>query len=186
MRRRWRTLSAVLLTALMFTGGHVAAADAASFKLASPAFADGQSIPRKYTCQGAGISLPLAWQGVPAGARSLALIIDDPDAPNPAAPKMTWIHWVLYNIPVSASGLPANVNPSALPHGTQQGRNSWHKTGYGGPCPPIGRHRYFINLFALDTSLHFAEPPTSGVLQRAMHGHILSKATLLGTFEKSR
>ena len=109
--------------------------------ITSTAFSDHGAIPRTYTCEGGDVSPPLAWSGVPATARSLALIVDDPDAPDPRAPRMTWVHWVLYNLPVGVAGLPEAVR--ALPVGTLEGVNDWQRTGYGGPCPPVGRHRYF-------------------------------------------
>ena len=157
-----------------------------AFTLSSAAFSQGQSIPVKFTCEGAGVSPPLKWSGVPANARSLVLIIEDPDAPDPAAPKMTWIHWVLYNLPASDGSLPENVAPGALPAGTAQGRNSWGRTGYGGPCPPVGRHRYFFRLYALDTRLKFDAPPTKKALTAAMQGHIVARTHLLATYRKSR
>jgi len=155
-----------------------------SLVLSSTAFAEGQSIPRRHTCQGQDLSVPLAWSGLPAGTRSLALIVDDPDAPDPAAPKHTWVHWVLYNIPIAATGLAAGVGPEALPAGTLQGRNDWGRTGYGGPCPPIGRHRYFHKLYALDTVLPDLGEPTKAELEKAMHGHVLARVELVGTYQK--
>ncbi len=110
-------------------------------------------IPARYTCDGQDISPSLEWSGIPAAAKSLALIVDDPDAPDPAAPKMTWVHWVLYNIPTDAQGLLEGISAASLPAGTKEGGNDWGRTGYGGPCPPIGRHRYFFKLYALDTVL---------------------------------
>src|SRR3989442_8201614 len=121
--------------------------------LTSPAFADNGAIPKQYTCEGADISPPLNWSKAPQGTKTLALIVDDPDAPDPKAPKMTWVHWVLYDLPTAATGLPAGVARSALPPGTREGVNDWKRTGYGGPCPPIGRHRYFFKLYALDPAL---------------------------------
>ena len=129
-------------------------------KLTSTAFTESQSIPKLYTCEGQDRSPPLTWSGVPANAKSLALIVDDPDAPDPAAPRMTWVHWVLYNIPVTASGLAEGVISSALPKGALEGLNDWQRTGYGGPCPPIGRHRYLHKLYALDTVLPDLKKPT--------------------------
>src|SRR5512132_1384413 len=114
----------------------------ASLAIRSPAFGDGAEIPIRYTCESADVSRALEWSGVPAGAMSLALVVDDPDAPDPKAPKMTWVHWVLYDVPPTVGALPEAVSPEALPPGTRQGRNDWNKPGYGGPCPPIGRHRY--------------------------------------------
>ena len=152
--------------------------------LTSTAFTHNGPIPKPYTCQGKDVSPALAWSGLPAGTQSLALIVDDPDAPDPKAPKMTWVHWVLYNIPVSAAGLPEAVTPGALPTGTREGRNDWKRTGYGGPCPPIGRHRYFHKLYALDVVLPDLRQPTKAELERAMQGHVLGKAELMGTYQK--
>jgi Raf kinase inhibitor-like YbhB/YbcL family protein len=121
---------------------------------------------------------------VPANAKSLALIVDDPDAPDPAAPRMTWVHWVLYNIPVAASGLPEGVVSSALPKGALEGLNDWQRTGYGGPCPPIGRHRYFHKLYALDVVLPDLKKPTKAALEKAMKGHVIAETQLIGTYEK--
>ena len=141
-------------------------------------------IPRRCTCEGADVSPPLAWSGLPAGARSLVLIVDDPDAPDPRNPRMTWVHWVLYDIPATATGLPENVAPSALPPGTREGLNDWKRTGYGGPCPPIGRHRYFHKLYALDTELGDLGRATKADVERAMAGHVLAEAVLMGTYRK--
>ena len=112
-----------------------------SLTITSPAFSRDGSIPAVYTCDGEDISPELSWSDIPGNTKSLVLIVDDPDAPDPAAPKMTWVHWVLYNIPVTAAGLAEGINVSGLPEGTLQGLNDWKRTGYGGPCPPIGRHR---------------------------------------------
>lgn len=154
--------------------------------ITSEAFQHNGAIPNDYTCDGRDISPPLEWTGLPAGTKSLALIVDDPDAPDPAAPKMTWVHWVLYNIPPTAVGLQEDVEPSALPDGVQEGTNDWRRTRYGGPCPPIGRHRYFHKLYALDTVLPDLNKPSKDKLLKAMEGHILSKAELVGTYERSR
>ena len=121
--------------------------------LKSSAFDNGGEIPSRYTCEGEDVSPPLAWAGVPETARSLVLIIDDPDAPDPKAPKMIWVHWVLYNIPPDVSDLPEDIVPAKLQPGMEEGLNDWKRIGYGGPCPPIGRHRYFHKLYALDTVL---------------------------------
>ena len=150
----------------------------------STAFEPGNAIPTVYTCQGKDVSVPLAWSGLPDGTRSLALIVDDPDAPDPAAPKMTWVHWVLYNIPPTATGLPEAVEPRALPAGTLEGRNDWGRTGYGGPCPPVGRHRYFFKLYALDVTLPDLGQPDKARLERAMKGHVLAQQQLVGTYAK--
>jgi len=153
-------------------------------QISSSAFSDGRKIPRMYTCQGENVSPPLAWKAVPAKTRSLALILEDPDAPDPAAPKMTWVHWVLYNIPPDTKGLPRGVSRATLPSGTLQGDNSWGRAGYGGPCPPIGRHRYFFRLYALDIRLPDLKQPTKGTVEERMLGHILAEADLYGTYEK--
>ena len=152
--------------------------------LTSAAFAHQSEIPPRYTCEGDNLSPPLAWSGLPPGTRSLALIVDDPDAPDPSAPKMTYVHWVLYNLPVTAAGLPEAVK--ALPAGTLEGTNDWQRTGYSGPCPPIGRHRYFHKLYALDTVLPDLAQPTKAKLEQAMAGHILAHTELLGTYQKTR
>lgn len=153
-------------------------------ELYSPAFAQGGEIPMKYTCEGRDVSPPLSWKGVPEGAESLALIVDDPDAPDPANPRMTWVHWVVYNIPPDAEGLPEDAGSGRLPPGAEDGINDWNRTGYGGPCPPIGRHRYFFKLYALDTRLSFPGPPTKRDLEAAMKGHVLDRAELVGTYQK--
>ncbi|MCU0896962.1 MAG: YbhB/YbcL family Raf kinase inhibitor-like protein [Burkholderiales bacterium] len=152
--------------------------------LASPAFSNGGAIPREHTCEGADTSPALAWRGVPAGTKSLVLIVDDPDAPDPAAPRMTWVHWVLYDIPAGASELPAGVTPSALPAGAREGLNDWRRTGYGGPCPPVGRHRYFFKLYALDNPLGDLREPTKTQVEAAMKGHVLAHTELVGTYQK--
>jgi Raf kinase inhibitor-like YbhB/YbcL family protein len=153
-------------------------------EMTSTAFEHEDTIPRHYTCEGDDLSPPLAWSGLPEGARSLVLIVDDPDAPDPANPRMTWVHWVLYDIPVTAAGLDEGVAPSALPSGTREGLNDWKRTGYGGPCPPIGRHRYFHKLYALDTELGDLGPATKGEVERAMKGHVLAEGVLIGTYQK--
>jgi Raf kinase inhibitor-like YbhB/YbcL family protein len=153
-----------------------------SLSLTSTAFADGGAIPSIHTCDGGDISPPLAWTGIPPQAKSLALIMDDPDAPDPAAPKVTWVHWVLYNIPTTATELPAGLAESALPAGTCEGVNDWKRTGYGGPCPPIGRHRYFHKFYALDVVLPDLHRPTKAVLEHAMQGHIIERTELVGLY----
>jgi Raf kinase inhibitor-like YbhB/YbcL family protein len=151
-------------------------------RISSPAFTDQGPIPTVYTCEGKDISPPLVWSDIPPGAKSLVLIVDDPDAPDPAAPKMTWVHWVLYNLPVTSTGLPEGVK--TLPAGTKEGLNDWNRTGYGGPCPPIGRHRYFHKLYALDVVLPDLKNPTKAALEAAMKGHIIAQAQLVGTYQK--
>lgn len=156
----------------------------APMQLESSAFDAGGPIPTKYTCEGEDVSPPLNWSNLPPGTQSLALIVDDPDAPDPKAPKRTWVHWVVFEIPADTSGLPEA--PSTLPVGAREGRNDWGNVGYGGPCPPIGEHRYFHKLYALDTSLGDLAEPTKAELEDAMVGHILAEAQLIGTYEKQR
>ena len=153
-------------------------------KLTSTVFDQNGSIPSRYTCEGEDVSPPLRWSDVPMGARSLALIVDDPDAPDPAHPRMTWVHWVLYNLPPDAEGLPEGA--ASVPPGTLHGTNDWKRTGYGGPCPPIGRHRYFHKLYALDVVLPDLEQPTKARLLQAMEGHVLAQTQLVGTYQKQR
>jgi Raf kinase inhibitor-like YbhB/YbcL family protein len=155
-----------------------------SLTITSTAFAQDGAIPARYTCQGDDVSPPLAWSGAPPGTRSFALIVDDPDAPDPAAPKMTWVHWVLYDMPATCGGLPEAIDATALPAGTREGVNDWKRTGYGGPCPPIGRHRYYHKLYALDTLLLDLGRPDKAALEKAMNGHVLAQAVLMGTYRK--
>jgi Raf kinase inhibitor-like YbhB/YbcL family protein len=154
--------------------------------LRSPAFSDGGEIPIRHTCEGQDLSPALEWTGVPQGTRSLALIVDDPDAPDPKAPKMTWVHWLLYDLPPDAAGLPEGVARAALPTGTRHGVNDWKRTGWGGPCPPIGRHRYFFKLYALDAPLGELGTPAKPALEAVMKDHVLAEARLMGTYEKQR
>ena len=156
-----------------------------ALSLMSPVFTHQGAIPKNYTCQGKDISPALRWDDVPNGTQSLALVIDDPDAPDPAAPKRVWVHWVLYNIPAKAKGLPEAVTATTLPAGTREGTNDWGRVGYGGPCPPIGRHRYIHKLYALDTVLPDLKQPTKAALEKAMEGHVLEKIELIGTYQKS-
>ena len=149
----------------------------------SPAFMSGRTIPARHTCDGLEVSPQLAWTGVPDGTKSLALIVDDPDAPDPAFPKITWVHWVLYNIPGDTSGLAEGVAEKDIPAGTRQGINGWHRTGYNGPCPPVGKHRYFFKLYALDTVLPDLKRPDQVVLEQAMRGHVLARAELIGLYQ---
>jgi Raf kinase inhibitor-like YbhB/YbcL family protein len=159
---------------------------AMAFTLTSSSFTHQGAIPSRHTCEGQDVSPALAWSDLPAGTKSLALVVDDPDAPDPRAPKMTWVHWVLYNLPPTATGLPEAVRREALPAGTGEGLNDWKRTGYGGPCPPVGRHRYFHKLYALDTTLSGLGTPAKAALEKAMEGHVLGKAELIGTYEKRR
>ncbi|MBI2896466.1 MAG: YbhB/YbcL family Raf kinase inhibitor-like protein [Deltaproteobacteria bacterium] len=153
-------------------------------KLTSTSFHHEGKIPRTHTCEGDDVSPPLDWSGLPAGTRSLALIVDDPDAPDPRAPKMTWVHWILYDIPPSATGLPKGVTREDLPPGTREGTTDFKRSGWGGPCPPIGRHRYFHKLYALDTVLPDLGAPTKARLEKAMEGHVLARSELVGTYQK--
>nr|CUV13473.1 conserved protein of unknown function [Ralstonia solanacearum] len=176
----------ILLAALYAATAVPQARPPMTLTLTSPAFAAGAEMPGRLTCEGTDTSPPLAWTGVPAGTRSLALIVDDPDAPDPAAPRMTWVHWVLYNIPPATAVLAEDAARSHLPSGTREGTNDWQRTGYGGPCPPIGRHRYFHKLYALDTELPDLGTPDKATLERAMRGHVLAQAELVGTYQKHK
>lgn len=151
---------------------------------ASSAFSHNGEVPRRYTCDGEDRSPPLSWSGLPPGTQSLVLIVDDPDAPDPRAPRMTWVHWVLYNLPPDAPGLPEGAAAGQLPAGTREGLNDWRRAGYGGPCPPAGRHRYFHKLYALDAVLPDLGQPTKAQLERAFRGHVLEKAEFVGTYQR--
>ncbi len=159
---------------------------AMTLTLASPAFAHNGSMLAHLTCDGQDRSPELRWSGLPGGTRSLVLIVDDPDAPDPAAPRMTWVHWVLYNLPPATAHLPEGVATGDLPLGTREGKNDWGRTGYGGPCPPIGRHRYFHKLYALDAMLPDLGKPTKAALEQAMAEHVLASTELVGTYQRSR
>lgn len=152
------------------------------FTLESSAFKPHEEIPAKYTCEGDDRSPPLRWQGAPAGTKSFAIIVDDPDAPDPEAPKQTWVHWVLYNIPDSVSSLPEDVH--SLPKGAHEGLNDWKAEGYRGPCPPIGTHHYHHKIYALDTVLPNMKKPSKADLEKAMKGHVLAQADLVATYRK--
>jgi len=180
----------VMLVGLFANLGLIAdrsyAEDTMTLKITSTDFADQGEIPSTHTCEGDDSAPALQWEGVPGGTKSLALIVDDPDAPDPAAPRMTWVHWVLYNLPPDSGGLPGAVASPLLPAGTMEGKNDWGRTGYGGPCPPIGRHRYFHKLYALDAILPDLKKPNKASLEAAMKGHIIEQAELVGTYQKSR
>jgi Raf kinase inhibitor-like YbhB/YbcL family protein len=152
--------------------------------LTSTSFTEGGIIPRAHTCEGADQSPHLAWTGLPEGTAALALIVDDPDAPDPSAPRTVWAHWLLYNIPPFLSELAAGINPADLPQDTRHGLNDWGQTGYRGPCPPIGRHRYYFKLFALDDALEYLGTPRKADLEQAVAGHVLAQAQLMGTYQK--
>lgn len=157
-----------------------------TLKLSSAAFAHQGEIPSRFTCEGEDVSPALGWSGIPPGTKSLVLIVEDPDAPDPAAPRMVWDHWLLYNLPADAAGLAEAVRPAELPAGTLEGVNSWGRTGYGGPCPPIGRHRYFHKLYALGERLPDLGGPEKAELLRSMEGNVIDQAALIGTYQKRR
>ncbi len=151
-----------------------------AFTLNSPAFAAGAQIPIQYTCDGRDVSPPLIWRNPPAGTQTFALIMDDPDAP-----AGTWVHWIIFNIPASAKGLPEAIPPRPrLEDGSVQGVNSWRRVGYGGPCPPRGQHRYFFKLYALDVALSLGPSATKSDLLRAMKDHIVARAELMGVYRR--
>ncbi len=155
-----------------------------TMQLTSSTFKHMGPLPTETTCEGSDRSPALAWSGAPPGTRSFALICDDPDAPDPSAPRMVYVHWVIYNLPASCAGLDAGAAP--LPQGTREGINDWKRTGYSGPCPPIGRHRYFFKLYALDSELPDLAKPSKAELLKAIEGHTLEKAELVGTYEKRK
>jgi Raf kinase inhibitor-like YbhB/YbcL family protein len=178
---------APLAVALLLTALASAGRAQESLKISSNAFAADGAIPAAYTCDGGDRSPPLAFSGVPAAAKSLALVVDDPDAPAPDAktPAKPWVHWVLYNLPADSTGLAEAVAPTDLPFQAQQGSNDWHRTGYRGPCPPNGSHRYVHKVYALDTVLTGLASPTKAELETAMKGHILAEAQLVGTYQRA-
>jgi len=180
---KWLGVLLMLLFVTMGDRAVSAEGQIMTMKIASPAFVEGGEIPRQYTCDGEDFSPALHWGGVPVGTKSLALIVDDPDAPDPAAPKMTWVHWVVYNIPPSVVGLPEGADAASLPPVTRQGLNDWKRAGWGGPCPPVGRHRYFFKLYALDTELPDLGLATKNKVLQAMVGHVLAEAQLVGTYQ---
>jgi Raf kinase inhibitor-like YbhB/YbcL family protein len=150
------------------------------FSLTSPAFKEGESVPSEYSCDGLDQSPGLQWSGVPIGTSSLALIMDDPDAPGGI-----WVHWILFNIPGEVASLPASIPSEAvLADGSTHGANSWGRTDYDGPCPPRGMHRYFFRLYALDSYLTIPEGSPVETVNATMEGHILGEASLMGTYER--
>ncbi len=184
---RWsrplRLAGAALAAATL--GSPAQAEEAKPMQLTSSAFAHDGSIPAKHTCEGEDVSPPLAWSDPPAGTKSFAIIIDDPDAPDPRAPRTVWVHWVVYDLPASARSLPEAVRSARnLPAGARMGKNDWGKAAYGGPCPPVGRHRYFHKLYALDVALGDRGALTKAQLLGAMEGHLVAKAELVGRYEK--
>ena len=156
---------------------------ALALSISSPVLPSDGAIPRRFTCQGENVSPALAFSGVPKGTKTLALIVTDPDAPDPAAPKMTWTHWVLYEVPPGTHGL-SEAGDSQLPAGTRAGTTDFGKTRWGGPCPPVGRHRYFFRLYALDIALGDLQEPNRETLEKAFAGHVLEEAELMGTYQK--
>jgi hypothetical protein len=182
LRLRVFRLASILIATdiLLYLPGSAAMA----MTLTSPAFEQNGQIPSKYSCEGEDISPPLAWDGVPEGAKSLVLIIDDPDAPDPKAPQRVWVHWVVYNLSPETKSLVENAGKAGLPQGAVVGLNDFTKAEYGGPCPPTGRHRYFHKLYALDITLDLREA-TKPQLEQAMKEHVLAEAELIGTYQKS-
>jgi len=180
-----RRVERVLIFVLVLSWSARAKESEARMQISSSSFTQQGQIPEQFTCEGADISPPLAWSGVPPTAKSLALIVDDPDAPDPSAPKMTWVHWVLYNLPPQSTALGEGAS-TKLPEGARTGLNDWKKTGYGGPCPPIGRHRYFFKLYALDLVLPDLGRTSKADLLKAMQGHVVGSAELVGTYEKRK
>lgn len=152
--------------------------------ISSPVFTPSGPIPKQYTCEGEDRSPPLEWTDAPAGTKSLALIVDDPDAPDPKAPKRTFVHWVIVDLPANGTGIAEGAAGEGLPAGARQGKNDWNREDWGGPCPPIGRHRYFFKLYALDKKLDKLTAPSKAELERAMEGHVLERAEVVGTYEQ--
>jgi len=182
MKTKFLILSVVVF--LLFISLGNAQEENKMMQLTSPSFENQKEIPKQFTCQGEDISPELQWSGIPDGTKSLILIVDDPDAPDPSNPRMTWVHWVLYNIPTTVTSLSEGIKDTELPEGILQGLNDWKRTGYGGPCPPIGQHRYFHKLYALDIVLTDLGKPTKEKLEKAMEGHIISKTELIGLYQK--
>lgn len=176
-----RTLGVMLIAILLYGASCVPLSAATVFRISSPAFSEDKAIPARYTCEGLGLVPPLTWTAPPAGTRSLALVMTDPDAPDPKSPRMTWVHWIAFDLPPSAGAFEPD---GTFPLGGREGINSWKHLGYGGPCPPIGRHRYFFRLYALDTKLAFVNPPDRKKLLAAMRGHVLAKTVLMGTYQR--
>ena len=155
-----------------------------TFELTSPSFQHGEALPTVYTCQGADRSPALRWNGTPVGTQSLALIVEDPDVPDPAHPVRTWIHWVLSDLPPETTTLAEGIKAWELPEGTREGTNDWNRKGYGGPCPPIGRHRYYFRLYALSAPTGLPSGASREELARALEGKVLGRAELMGTYQR--
>jgi len=176
-----RSGAAGLLLVALATG---AQAGPAKFELSSPAFRNGGEIPARFTCEGPNVSPPLAWSDPPDGTKSFALIVRDPDAPDPAAPLMTWIHWAVYAIPAERRALEEGASAQKLPGGGRHGRNDWRQPNYGGPCPAIGRHRYIYTLYALDLPPKNLASAPHAALWEVFKDHVIGKAELTGTYQK--
>ena len=177
---------AAALAAAIVAGG-ASGEGGRALRLTSSAFAGGEAIPARHTCDRDDVSPPLAWSDPPPGTRSFALIVDDPDAPDPKAPRTVWVHWVVYDLPAGARSLDEGVRSDAdLPRGARMGRNDWGKAAWGGPCPPVGRHRYVHELYALDVVLGERGALSRRELEAAMKGHVLARAELVGTYERGR
>lgn len=176
MSRGWILLLFLVVTMSAWAQGEQ------NFGLYSNAFKNGARIPRAHTCEGKNVSPPFFWRNPPPGTKSFALILEDPDAPDPSAPKMVWVHWVVFNIPANLTALPQGAKAHDL--GFDEGLNDWKVPGYKGPCPPVGRHRYISTLYALDTTLSLQQPSKAALLQ-AMQGHVLGKAVLTGMYQKN-
>ncbi len=170
-------------TLLLCLLGAPLAAAAGEFRLSSPQFANGGAIPARNTCEGENLAPTLRWSAPPLGTESLALVVDDPDAPDPAAPKRVWVHWVVYDLPPKAGELAPGV---ALPAGARHGTSDFGETVWKGPCPPVGRHRYFFKLYALEVTLGDRGELSKAALQAAMKGHVLAEAELVGTYQKAK
>jgi Raf kinase inhibitor-like YbhB/YbcL family protein len=164
--------------------GLLAHATPPAFTLNASSFAAGGALPAKHTCDGADRSPALSWSNPPSGTRSLVLIVDDPDAPDPAHPQRTWVHWVIYDLPPSARTLPEGATSRVLPGGTREGLNDWGQTGWRGPCPPVGRHRYFFKLSALDVVLPALPHADPAAVAKAMEGHVLARAQLIALYQR--
>ena len=168
------SISIILAVAIIAT---ITGGEAMALELSSTAFSEGKPIPPKFTCEGSDVSPPLAWSGAPSETKTFALIADDPDAP-----MGTWVHWVTWDIPATATAFPEGGTAP----GTKQGMTDFKRPGYGGPCPPSGTHRYFFKLYALDTALTLPATATKKELEAAMKGHILAQTQLMGTYAKQR
>jgi Raf kinase inhibitor-like YbhB/YbcL family protein len=181
--KKWLFIISHLVLLYLATSANAAEVNK-GMKLTSPSFKNQEVISKKFTCDGENISPALEWASVPKETRSFVLIVYDPDAPDPKNPSIIWVHWVLYNIPATVNSLPEGKKDKNLPDGTLQGLNDWKRTGYGGPCPPIGQHRYFFKLYALNIILSDLKHPTTAILKSAMKGHILDTAELIGLYQR--